>query len=57
MSAPAENAMSEDRPATTGEGSSNGSTPSSSLVCTRSAVSGSRDTAAAIRAAVSGSAP
>src|SRR6266568_9384590 len=39
-------------PATKGDGSSNGSTPSSSRVCARSAVSGSEDTAAAIRAAV-----
>ena len=57
MSAPTEKAISDEKPATRGDGSSNGSTPSSSRVCTRSAVSGSEDTAAAIRAAVSGSAP
>src|ERR1039457_1036423 len=57
ISAPAEKATSEEMPAKTGEGSSNGSTPSSSRVCTRSAVSGSCETAAAIRAAVSASAP
>ena len=53
---PRERGQRQCRPAP-GEGSSNGSTPSSSLVCTRNAVSGSRDTAAAIRAAVSPSAP
>src|SRR6516165_7812393 len=57
MSAPAENATSDENPATRADGSSNGSTPSSSRVCTRSAVSGSAETAAAILAAVSGSAP
>ena len=57
MSAPAEKATSDETPANSGEGSSNGSTPSSSRVCTRSAVSGSCDTAAAIVAAVCGSAP
>jgi len=56
-SAPAENASRDAAPARSGDGSSFGSTPSSSRVCTRSAVPGSADTAAAIRAAVSGSAP
>jgi hypothetical protein len=55
--APSEKAISDEMPASSGEGSSNGSTPSSSRVCARSAVSGSRDTAAAIRAAVCSSAP
>jgi hypothetical protein len=57
MSAPAENANSDATPASTADGSSFGSMPSSSRACTRRAVLGSRDTAAAIRVAVSASAP
>jgi hypothetical protein len=54
---PRENAARDEIPARVAEGKWNGSMPSSARVCTRTAMFGSSDTAAAILAAVSGSAP